>query len=84
MSEYDAITGRLIKPDFITGPHSTDGQLAVLGNILFVSNHFSGTIGRYDATTGKVIDVRFITGLTTPTGVAVYSSFKRRDVLSRS
>jgi len=46
----------------------------VLGNSLFVTNSYSGTVGEYDATTGDAINANFIMGLTEPVGIAVKSA----------
>ena len=62
VSEYDAKTGAVINPGFITGLFFPEG-LAVKGNTLFVANAGNtlnnGTVGEYNATTGKAINANF-------------------------
>jgi YVTN family beta-propeller protein len=66
VAEYDATTGALINPNFITGLYNADG-LAVYGNNLFVVWGLgTGRIGEYDATTGAVVNANFIKGLSDP------------------
>ena len=65
VAEYDATTGALINPTFITGLSGANG-LAILGNNLFVASNGSGTVGEYDAITAN-----FITGLSSPAGLAL-------------
>jgi len=48
---YDATTGAVINPSFITGLNNPWG-IAVAGNLLFVSDLDTGDVGAYDATTG--------------------------------
>jgi PQQ-like domain/PKD domain len=72
VAEYNATTGAVINPSFIT---STSGTtifgLLFSGNILYVANYDTSTLGEYNATTGAVINANFITGLTGPLGLAL-------------
>jgi hypothetical protein len=76
---YNATTGAAINADLITGISGATG-LAVIGNMLFVSDQTSssssstfvaGTVGEYNATTGAVINADFITGLSSPERLAL-------------
>ena len=79
VDEYDAGTGAPINPTFIA-PFSEDDNptgvskptgLAVMGNMLYVSNFKSGIVGGYDISTGAANAKFFIRGLTKPAGLAV-------------
>ena len=63
VSEYDASSGKVIHTHFIRGLNFPTG-LVVFGNILFVANSETGTVGKYDATKGNPINPSLITGLT--------------------
>ena len=74
VGKYDAKTGAAISPSFITGLSEPEGDLAVLGNTLFVANTVGNTVGKYDANTGAPIVLSpspFITGVNFPVGLAV-------------
>jgi hypothetical protein len=65
VGEYDATTGALINPTFISGL-SGYAQITVGGNVVYVSG--SGTVGTYDASSGNGISPNFITGITGEVG----------------
>lgn len=74
VSTYNATTGALINPSFITGL-SSPGRLLVSGNTLFVENGDVGprafSIGTYNASNGAAINPNFITtGPSNPNGLA--------------
>lgn len=58
---YDATTGALINPNFLTSSTPTDYEM--FGGDIFVANYQAGTISRYNATTGAPVDANFITGV---------------------
>jgi hypothetical protein len=47
------------------------GQVAVLGNALFIADSGKRVVGEYDATTGAPINAALISGLDYPSGLAV-------------
>jgi hypothetical protein len=49
---YDLTTGAPINANFISGLNNDPEAVALLGNVLFVANFSSNTIGQYNATTG--------------------------------
>ena len=73
VGEYSATTGAAINGSLITGL-GDPGEIALLGDNLFVSNWISGTVGEYDATTGAAINAIFITGLGDANGIAAAST----------
>jgi hypothetical protein len=83
IAEYNATTGAVINPDFITGLTLPEG-IWLAGNNLYVANnaavssvlpfngiYTNGTIGEYNATTGAAINASLVTGLNQPAAVAV-------------
>ena len=68
VGEYDATTGDLINPNFITNVPGASA-LALSGKNLWMA--YSGTtVGEYDITR-QTFNANFITGLTEPVGLAV-------------
>ena len=61
VSEYNAVTGDVISPDFIARVDPFALLVDKSGQQLFVADF--DTVGKYDATTGLPINTRFITGL---------------------
>src|SRR6516162_2125458 len=77
VGEFNATTGALINPSFITGLNGPSA-IALSDNSLFVANYDDAfgenagtTVGKYNATTGAAINPSFITGLNDPWGLAL-------------
>jgi hypothetical protein len=71
VGEYNATTGALTNPTFITGL-SDPNTLLLSGNNLFVADSGLETVGEYNATTGAPNTVfSVITGLDNPDGLAL-------------
>ncbi len=67
---YDADTGMLINPSFITGLIRPRG-LAIDNGALYISDFGTGKVGKYDARTGAVINPALVSGVIFPDAVAV-------------
>ena len=67
---YDSDTGAAINASLITGL-APSGELAGVGNILYIASYSTGKVLTYNATTGEVINANFIVGLNGPVGIAV-------------
>jgi hypothetical protein len=82
VSEYNASTGAVINPSFITGLSDPQG-LSLSFNNLYVAN-YNGTIGEYNVITGAAINASLITGLSGAIGVLVgpYPPCTLSDTLS--
>ncbi len=71
VSEYNAATGALINPSFITGLGFSP-TVAVSGSDVYVVQNYNGsTIGEYNAVTGALLNSSFVSGLQFPDGMIV-------------
>jgi hypothetical protein len=71
VSQYNATTGALINPNFITGVNDA-GAILLSGNTLYVADASAfGPVGAYNATTGAAINTTLIKGLGAPAGLLV-------------
>jgi len=77
VGEFNATTGALINPSFITGLNGSS-DIAFSDNSIFVANYADAfgenagtTVGKYNATTGAAINASFIKGLSNPSELAV-------------
>ena len=71
VSTYDATTGALINPNFITGVNDA-GPILLSGNTLYVGNGSDpAALQEFNATTGAAINANFVTGLFAPQGILV-------------
>ena len=70
------LDGESVDDSFITGMGSAAGAMALSPDqsTLFVTDHYSNTIGEYDAATGVAINAALIAGLDLPTGIAISGS----------